>query len=39
MGPFVRTIGPARATVKIGLANLVYNMRRLLWPERQTAPA
>ena len=27
---FVRTIGLARATVTIGLANLVYNMRRLL---------
>jgi hypothetical protein len=24
----VRTIGIARATVKIGLANLAYNMRR-----------
>jgi len=39
MGLFVRTIGLARATVKIGLANLVYNMRRLLWLERQPAPA
>ena len=39
MGLFVRTIGLARATVKIGLANLAYNMRRLLWLERQTAPA
>ena len=39
MGLFVRTIGLARATTKIGLANLVYNMRRLLWLERQTAPA
>ena len=27
----VRTIGFARATVKIGLANLVYNMRRAAW--------
>jgi hypothetical protein len=32
----VRTIGIARATTKIGLANLVYNMRRLIWLERQT---
>ena len=28
MGLVVRTIGIARATVKIGLANLVYNMHR-----------
>jgi transposase, IS5 family len=39
MGLFVRTIGLARATVKIGLTNLVYNMRRLLWLKRQAAPA
>jgi transposase, IS5 family len=39
MGLFVRTIGIARATTKIGLANLVYNMRRLIWLERQSAPA
>jgi hypothetical protein len=31
----VRTIGLARATTKIGLANLVCNRRRLLWLERQ----
>jgi len=36
---FVRTIGLARATTKIGLANLVHNMRRLLWLERQPALA
>jgi transposase, IS5 family len=35
MGLFVRAIGLARATTKIGLANLVYNMRRLLWLSRQ----
>jgi IS5 family transposase len=35
MGLVVRTIGRARATTKIGLANLVYNMRRLLWLDRQ----
>jgi transposase, IS5 family len=35
MGLFVRTIGLARATTKIGLANLFHNMRRLLWLERQ----
>ena len=39
MGLFVRTIGLARATTKICLANLVYNMRRLLWLERQPALA
>ncbi len=39
MGLFVRTIGIARATTKIGLANLVHNMRRLIWLERQTASA
>jgi transposase, IS5 family len=39
MGLLVRTIGITRATAKIGLANLVYNMRRLIWLERQTAPA
>ena len=27
----VRTTGLARAKVKIGLANLAYNMRRSLW--------
>ena len=31
MGIVVRTIGIARAKVKIGLANLAYNMRRLVW--------
>jgi IS5 family transposase len=39
MGLFVRTIGLARATTKIGLANLVHNMRRLLWLEQKAAPA
>ena len=31
MSLVVRTIGLARATVKIGLANLTYNIRRLVW--------
>ena len=35
MALVVRTIGIARATVKIGLANLVYNMRRAAWLTRQ----
>jgi IS5 family transposase len=39
-GKFVRTIGIARAGVKIGMMNLVYNMRRLVWLERvAVAPA
>ena len=29
MDLFIRTIGIARATTKIGLANLVYNIKRL----------
>jgi hypothetical protein len=29
MGLLIRTIGIARATVKIGLTNLVYNIKRL----------
>ena len=36
-GKFVRTIGMARACVKIGMMNLVYNMRRLVWLERVAA--
>ena len=31
MGLVVRTIGLARARVKIGLANLAYNMNRAVW--------
>jgi hypothetical protein len=31
MALLVRTIGLAHATTKIGLANLVYNMQRLIW--------
>jgi hypothetical protein len=30
-GLFVRTIGIARASTKIGLANLAYNVKRYLW--------
>jgi len=36
---FVRTIGLARAKTKIGFANLVTNMRRRLWLERQACLA
>jgi IS5 family transposase len=35
MGLFVRTIGLARAKVKIGFANLAYNMRRLVFFEER----
>lgn len=38
MDLFVRTIGLARATTKIGMANLVYNIRRLAWLAK-VAPA
>ncbi len=34
---FVRTIGLARATVKIGMVNMAYNMKRLVWLERPIA--
>jgi IS5 family transposase len=37
MGLFIRTVGIARATIKIGLANLVYNMRRLVFLQRLAA--
>jgi len=36
---FVRTIGLARAHVKVGLVNLAYNMRRFVWLERQRRAA
>ena len=39
MGLYIRTIGIARVRTKIGLANLVYNMKRLVWLIAQTAPA
>lgn len=39
MNLFVRTIGLARAELKIGMANLVYNIRRTLWLDRRAAPA
>ena len=34
MDLFIRTIGIARATIKIGLANLVFNIKRLLFLRR-----
>jgi hypothetical protein len=39
MALFVRTIGIARAQVKIGMANLAYNFTRLAWLSTRTAPA
>ncbi|WP_212376792.1 IS5 family transposase [Acetobacter persici] len=36
-GLFARTVGIARATMRIGLANIVYNMRRFLLLERINA--
>ena len=37
MDLFVRTIGLARATMKIGMANIVYNMKRLVFLDRLAA--
>ncbi len=34
---FIRTIGIARATTKIGMANLVYNIKRLIFLLRLAA--
>ncbi|WP_424139944.1 IS5 family transposase [Roseomonas chloroacetimidivorans] len=39
MALVVRTIGLARARVKIGLANLAYNMKRLVWLSGKAASA
>jgi hypothetical protein len=38
-GLFVRTVGVTRATMRVGLANIVYNMRCLLLLERVNAAA
>lgn len=35
----IRTVGIARATAKIALANLAYNFKRLAWLHGRTAPA
>jgi IS5 family transposase len=37
MGLFIRTVGIARAKVKIGMANLVYNLKRLVFLQRLAA--
>ena len=39
MGLVIRTIGQLRATAKITLANLAYNMRRLVWMQTIAASA
>ena len=41
MDLFVRTIGIARATMKIGITNIVYNMKRVVFldpPRRRLSP-
>jgi hypothetical protein len=38
-GKHVRTIGLARARVKVALSNLVYNLRRWCWLEAATTSA
>ena len=37
MGLFIRTIGKSRAKIKIGMVNIAYNMRRLIYHERLNA--
>jgi transposase, IS5 family len=37
MDLFIRTVGIARAKTKIGMANLVYNFRRLVYLDRLVA--
>ena len=39
MGLVVRTVGLARARVKIGLVNLAYNIRRFAWLSGRSVPA
>jgi hypothetical protein len=38
-GLVVRSVGLARATTRLGLANLVTNMRRLAWFGTRLVPA
>jgi hypothetical protein len=38
MGLVIRCVGLARATARITLANLAYNMRRLVWLDRRGVP-
>jgi hypothetical protein len=39
MGMAIRTIGLARATATVTLANIVYNMKRWCWLDRRSLPA
>jgi IS5 family transposase len=39
MGLFIHVIGIARATAKIGMANLVYNLKRFVFLERRETAA
>jgi IS5 family transposase len=39
LGLVIRSVGLARATARLGLANLVTNMRRLVWFAMRAAPA
>ena len=39
MGLVIRTIGLARATAGVTLANMAYNMKRWCWLDRRSAPA
>lgn len=39
LGLVIRTVGLDRATTKITLANLAFNMRRLTWLDGKAAPA
>jgi len=38
-GLIIRSVGLARASARLGLANLVTNMRRLVWFEARAVPA
>jgi IS5 family transposase len=37
MALFIRTVGIARATTKIGLVNILYNIKRLIYLNRNVA--
>lgn len=39
MNLVICTIGIARAKMKLGMANIAFNMRRFVWHEGRTAPA
>jgi IS5 family transposase len=39
LGLIIRSVGLARATARLGLANLVTNMTRLAWFAPRAAPA